>query len=75
MSCDNSICLSDIVDLVPRSNPAAEPGEPSKCGPTGVIADRSKSKGHRHDVRSHTLPDSTQIDPEHVWGDEGPINE
>jgi hypothetical protein len=37
--------------------------------------DPSRSKGHRHDVQSHTIRDSTEIDPEHVWGDEGPIND
>jgi hypothetical protein len=75
MSCDNSVYLSAIVGVVPRSNPAAEPDEPRKRGRPSVIADRSKSKGHRHDVQSHTIPDSTQIDPEQVWGDEGPIND
>jgi hypothetical protein len=75
MSCDNSTCFTAIVDIVPCSNPAAEPDESPKRGHPGVIADRSKSKGHRHDVQSHTIPDSTQIDPEYVWGDEGPIND
>ena len=45
------------------------------CNNSGVAADRFKSKGHRHDVQSHTIPDSTQMDPEYVWGDEGPIND
>jgi hypothetical protein len=75
MSCDNSIYFSAIVDGVPCSNPAADRGESPKRGRPGVIADRSKSKGHRHDFQSHTIADPTQIDPECVWGDEGPIND
>jgi hypothetical protein len=75
MSCDNSIHFSTIVDVVPCSNPAAEPGESPKLRCPGVMADRSKSTGHRHDVQSHTISDSTHIDPEQVWGDEGPIND
>ena len=70
MPCDNS-----IVDGVPCSNPAADRLKPPKRGRPGVIADRSKSKEHRHDFHSHTIADSTQIDPECVWGDEGPIND
>jgi hypothetical protein len=23
----------------------------------------------------HVVPDTTQADPEHIWGDEGPVNE
>jgi hypothetical protein len=41
----------------------------------GLIADQSKSKGDRHEVRSRIIPDSTEIEPEYVWGDEGPIND
>jgi hypothetical protein len=41
----------------------------------GLAADQTKSEGHRHEVRSRIIPDSTEIDPEYVWGDEGPIND
>jgi hypothetical protein len=41
----------------------------------GLSADQSKSKGYRHEVRSRIIPDSTEIEPEYVWGDEGPIND
>jgi len=75
--------MSAIVDGVPCSDSAADQvespkrdrGESPKRGRPGVIADRSKSKGHRHDFQSQTITDSTQIDPECVWGDEGPIND
>jgi len=67
MSCDNSIG-------VPCSNPTADRGESPKRGRPSVIAG-SKSKGHRHHFQSHTIADSRQIDPECVWGDEGPIND
>jgi hypothetical protein len=75
MSCDNSIYSSAILDVVRYSNPAAEPDESPKRERPRVIGDRSKPKGHRDEVQSHTVPDSTHIDPEYVWGDEGPINE
>jgi len=41
----------------------------------GLNADQSKSKGDRHEVRSRIIADSTEIEPEYVWGDEGPIND
>lgn len=47
-----------------RSGPRSEP-----------IADESKSKGQRHRSRSCTIADSTHIDPQYVWGDEGPVND
>ena len=75
MSCDNSIYCSAILDVVRHSNPAAEPDESPKRERPRLVADRSKSKGRRHEVQSRPVPDSTQIDPEYVWGDEGPIND
>jgi hypothetical protein len=38
-----------------------------------LTANESKSKKHK--VKLGVVRDSTRIDPEHVWGDEGPINE
>jgi hypothetical protein len=26
-------------------------------------------------IASHVVPDTMRADPEHVWGDEGPVNE
>jgi len=75
MSCDTSIFCGAIVDVVQGSNPAAEPGESPKPERPRLVADRSKSKGRRHEAQSPPVPDSTQIDPEYVWGDEGPIND
>ena len=75
MSCDTSIFCSAIVDVVQGSNPAAEPGESPKRERSRLIADRFKSKERRHEVRSRPIPDSTKIDAEYVWGDEGPIND
>jgi hypothetical protein len=88
MSCDNWTYCTAIVDLAPCSSlasdvddyatPAEENFERTKSlqqGGPRLTADRSKSKGYRHEVRSRTVPDSTHADPEYVWGDEGPIND
>jgi hypothetical protein len=48
---------------------------PSQQDRHELTADRSKSKGHRHVGQSRIIADSTQVDPEYVWGDEGPIND
>ena len=82
MSCDNWTYCTAIVDLTPCSSLAtdaddyATPAEAaSQQGRPGLTADRSKLRGHRHVGQSRIIPDSTQVDPEYVWGDEGPINE
>jgi hypothetical protein len=86
MSCDHSIYCNAIVDLVPRASLTAgvgdyapretnlEPDRSQKQGRPGLTA-KSKSQGYRHEVQSRVIPDSTQTDPEYVWGDEGPIND
>ena len=33
------------------------------------------SKKYRHKIRPRVLPDSRHVNPEYVWGDEGPVNE
>jgi hypothetical protein len=85
MSCDHSSYCTTVTDLVPFLSRTAELGdyasretdlgldESPKQSWHGLIADQSKSKGH--EVRSRIIPDSTEIDPEYVWGDEGPIND
>ena len=83
MSCDNWTYCTPVVDLTPCSSLAldvddyATPAEAFslQTGRHGLTADRSKSKGHRHVGQSRIIPDSTQVDPEYVWGDEGPIND
>jgi len=35
----------------------------------------NESKSKKHKAKLAVVRDSTHIDPEHVWGDEGPINE
>jgi hypothetical protein len=76
MSCENSSYCSAIVDVVPYSNPAIELGDFAAPAPTG-LGRESREQGRPGLVahRSRSLPDSTQIDPEYVWGDEGPIND
>jgi hypothetical protein len=35
----------------------------------------TESKKYQHKIRPRVLPDSRNVDPEYVWGDEGPVNE
>jgi hypothetical protein len=67
MSCDYSTYCSAIVDVAPCDFATPAPTglgrESRERGRPGLVAHRSRP-----------LPDSTQIDPEYVWGDEGPIN-
>ncbi len=84
MSCDNWTYSIPIVDLVPRPSPTAElcgyvreteADLEGDLGRPGLIADQSKPKRYRLEPQSRIIPDSTQTDPESVWGDEGPIND
>jgi hypothetical protein len=88
MSCNHSTCCNTIVDLASYSSLAVELGDYPAARETDVACDRSpnrfrseptadqfRSKARRHEVRSRIIPDSTQTDPEYVWGDEGPIND
>jgi hypothetical protein len=72
MSCDTSIyhttvdldpCLSprlDLDDYATASETGLERDKAAKQGRFGLTADQSKSKGHRHEVQSGIIPDSTQ---------------
>ena len=86
MSCDHSTYCNTIVDLASYSSLAVELGDYPSARETDVVsenslarcrseptADQLRSKAHRR--RSRIIPDSTQTDPEYVWGDEGPIND
>lgn len=87
MSCDNATyhtvldldpCLSlrlPLGDFAGATEAESEGDKSLKQRRFGGATDQSKSKGHRHEVQSRAIPDSTQIDPESVWGDEGPIND
>jgi hypothetical protein len=88
MSCDHSSYrTTTVIDLVPCFGLTVEVGDHAsretdlEVGKTlkqswpGLTADQSKPKGYRHEVRSRIIPDSTQTNPEYVWGDEGPIND
>ena len=35
----------------------------------------TKSEKYRHKATPRVLPDSRHVNPEYVWGDEGPVNE
>ena len=84
MSCDNWTYSIPIVDLVARPSltaelcghfDGAETDLEGDLGRQGFIADQSKPKRYRQEAQSRIIPDSTQTDPESVWGDEGPIND
>ena len=85
MSCGNSPNCTAAVDLALHCSPTIELGdhatarktdlEADKQSHSGRTADRSKSKGGRHEVQSRIIPDCTETDPEYVWGDEGPFND
>jgi len=87
MSCDNWT-FGTAIDLDPYLSPRRELGDCATAGETelerhnalkrgrpGLAADQSNSNRHRHEVQSRIIPDSTQTEPEYVWGDEGPIND
>jgi hypothetical protein len=38
-------------------------------------AENSRSTGHQEPVARNGLADSEHKDPQHVWGDEGPVND
>jgi hypothetical protein len=88
MSCDNwtycnaivhlascSSLVSDVDDYATPAEATLEHIKSLQQGRPELTADRSKSKGCRHETRSRIVEDSTQTDPEYVWGDEGPIND
>jgi hypothetical protein len=81
MSCDHWTYSIPIFDLVPRPNPTTgyvrvtETDLEGDLGRRELLADESKPKRYRQEAQSRIIPDSTQIDPEYVWGDEGPIND
>lgn len=35
----------------------------------------AKAREDRTKIKPRLMPDSVHVDPEHVWGDEGPVNE
>ena len=63
MACFHHVCSNDLV----VSRPLSGHGE---CESMAV-----KAKGVREKIKPHGLRDSVHVDPEHVWGDEGPVNE
>ena len=88
MSCDTWTYDTALTELLPRPRTPVEPGDQCAAGETETdggkflkegrprpTADQIKSKEHRHGIYARIIPDSTQTEPEYVWGDEGPIND
>jgi hypothetical protein len=74
MSCASETCIPTSVaprtslDLVRHADVVARP-----CIGEAHREIRHATSGAR--VTSHVVPDTTSADPEHIWGDEGPVNE
>jgi hypothetical protein len=76
MSCASDTCARTIVE--PRT---------SLCllAYSGAVAGSSSEREIHHAsplapdgsrlTASRVIPDTTKADPEHIWGDEGPVNE
>jgi hypothetical protein len=65
MPCANKTYSSTIVG----SQTSLEKGEIELTVP------ESKSKKYRNEIKPRIIRDHAHTDPEHVWGDEGPIND
>ncbi len=87
MSCDHST-YNILADLDQSISPGTELGDDGTASKThfdrrqslkqvqrGLAPDKAESKGCRHQAQARIISDSTQSDPEYVWGDEGPIND
>lgn len=57
----------DFTTTIVSSPPMLRHGE---FEPTALKAKQDRAK-----IRAHGMRDSVHVDPEHVWGDEGPVNE
>jgi hypothetical protein len=60
-----SLCWLERSDRVAR--PSVSESEIHRAGPPAPDGSRLTA--------AHVVPDTTKADPEHVWGDEGPVNE
>lgn len=49
----------------------------SQRQPRQGVFEPSAAKARRDETKitPHVMRDSVHVDPEHVWGDEGPVNE
>jgi hypothetical protein len=50
--------------------------ETDQCQNSAVTTEltATEPKKYRHKIRPRVLPDSRHVNPEYVWGDEGPVN-
>lgn len=59
--------LHDLSTTIVSSQPMLGHGELEPAA--------AKAKEGRTKIKPHGMRDSVRVDPEHVWGDEGPVNE
>jgi hypothetical protein len=74
MSCSTKIDQSMTTGPTPLGLIAREAKWLTGEGVYQSVKDAPRSTGHLDIVRN-VLADSEHTDPEHVWGDEGPVND
>ncbi len=75
MPCANTICRPAITGLTPTGLIAGEGQQLFKQAPHGPPAQQSRSKRHPMSAVVEIFADTEHVNPEHVWGDEGPVND
>lgn len=75
MSCANETCSTIVAES--QTSPYLARYSSSVATPRYRVrtAERVVEAEGLRGVKPHILPDSTYADPQHVWGDEGPISE
>ena len=73
MSCADKICHSMTTVQAPLGLIAR--GAEQLIGGDPQPVKNSRSKGYHDDIARNGLADSEHTNPEHVWGDEGPVND
>jgi len=54
---------------------AAIPASQLLPGQGALEPSAAEAREDRTRIKPHGMRDSVHVDPEHVWGDEGPVNE
>jgi hypothetical protein len=74
MPCTTKIDHSKTAEAMPGGLIAREGYWLIGGGLFQFVEDAPRARGHQAIVRN-VLADSEHTDPEHVWGDEGPVND
>jgi hypothetical protein len=70
-------CASETYAIVgPRTSLCLIEHSHGEAGPRVLERDIHRTRSREQDgSASRAVPDTTKADPEHIWGDEGPVNE